>query len=44
MIRDYNTKVNSFPDLAVARIFSFETREYFELDSEEQRAVPQVEF
>ncbi len=44
VIRDYNTKVNSFPDLAVARIFSFATREYFELDSEEQRAVPQVKF
>lgn len=44
VIRDYNTKVDSFPDLAIARMFSFEIREYFELDSEDQRAVPQVKF
>jgi LemA protein len=44
VIRDYNTKVDSFPDLAIARMFSFEIREYFELDSEDQRGVPQVKF
>jgi LemA protein len=44
VIRDYNTKVDSFPDLAIARMFSFEIREYFELDSEVQRGVPQVKF
>jgi LemA protein len=44
VIRDYNTKVDSFPDLAIARMFSFETREYFELGDAAQRAVPQVTF
>jgi len=44
VMRDYNTKVDSFPDLAVARLFSFKTREYFELGDEGQRAVPQVRF
>ena len=44
VIRDYNTKVDSFPDLAIARMFAFKTREYFELSDEGQRAVPQVKF
>jgi len=32
------------PDLVIARMLSFETREYFELGDEGQRAVPQVQF
>jgi len=44
VIRDYNTKVDSFPDLAIARMFAFKTREYFEIGEEAQRAVPQVTF
>lgn len=44
VIRDYNTKVDSFPDLAIARLLSFRTREYFELEDEGQRAVPAIKF
>jgi LemA protein len=44
VVRDYNTKVGSFPDLAIARLFSFQTREYFEIGDQGQRAVPRVEF
>jgi LemA protein len=44
VVRDYNTKVHSFPDLAIARTFSFETREYFELEDAEERTAPRVTF
>jgi len=44
VVRDYNTKVDSFPDMAIARLFSFSTREYFELEDAGERAVPQVRF
>ena len=44
VIRDYNAKVDSFPDLAVARLFAFRAREYFELEDAGERMVPQVKF
>ncbi|MCG6859927.1 MAG: LemA family protein [Chromatiaceae bacterium] len=44
VVRDYNTKVDSFPDMAIARLFSFRTREYFELDDAAERLAPQVKF
>jgi len=44
VVRDYNTKVDSFPDMAIARIFSFKTRNYFELENAEERNAPQVKF
>ena len=44
VVRDYNATVDSFPDMAVARLFSFKPREYFELESTQERAVPQVRF
>ncbi|OIO57553.1 MAG: hypothetical protein COX57_01960 [Alphaproteobacteria bacterium CG_4_10_14_0_2_um_filter_63_37] len=44
VVRDYNTKVDTFPDLVVSRLFAFRTREYFELDDATQRATPQVKF
>ena len=31
IVRDYNAKTESFPDIFVARKFNFEKREYFEL-------------
>jgi LemA protein len=39
IVRDYNAKVHSFPDLFVARKFNFTEREYFELDEAEAEAV-----
>jgi LemA protein len=44
VVRDYNTRVESFPDMLVARLGGFNEREFFELSDEAQRAVPQVDF
>lgn len=44
--RDYNAKLDSFPDLIVARKFNFTSREYFQLDEGEAEAVnkmPKIE-
>ncbi len=43
-VRDYNTKVESVPTNIVAKLFKFMKEEFFELDSEEERAVPEVNF
>jgi LemA protein len=32
-VRNLNTRIESFPDLVLARIFAFQPREYFELES-----------
>lgn len=39
IVRDYNAKLESFPDLFVARKFNFSSRDYFELDESEAQAV-----
>lgn len=39
IVRDYNAKVHSFPDLFVAQKFNFTEREYFELDEAEAESV-----
>jgi len=44
VVRDYNTKVDSFPDLIVARMMKFITADYFELGDGTQRATPEVSF
>lgn len=44
LVRDYNTRLQSVPDVFVARIGGFTEREFFELSDEEQRAVPEVDF
>ncbi|NOR56331.1 MAG: LemA family protein [Sulfurovum sp.] len=38
IVRDYNAKLESFPDLFVARKFQFTSREYFELSATEATA------
>ena len=43
-VRDLNTTVESFPSNIVANAFKFEKAEYFELENEADRAVPQVKF
>ena len=43
VVRDLNTRIQSVPDLVVASLFGFEEREFFELDSEAEAAVPRVE-
>ncbi len=42
-VRQYNTQVQSFPTNLAASLFRFQVAPFFELDSLEARAVPQVE-
>jgi len=42
IVRDYNAKTESFPDLFVAQKFNFTARNYFELDESEADAVKQM--
>jgi LemA protein len=43
-VRNQNVLVQSFPGNLVAGLFGFTPRDYFELSSEAERAVPQVGF
>jgi LemA protein len=42
VVRDYNTKIDSFPDLLVARPFRFVRRDYFELENLQEAVAPKV--
>jgi len=42
IVRDYNAKVESFPDLFVAQKFNFTARDYFELDESEAKAAKKM--
>jgi LemA protein len=47
IVRDYNAKLESFPDLYIAQKFKFEPRDYFELDEGEAiqaRKMPKIHF
>jgi len=44
VVRDLNTRIQSFPDLLLARPLGFSEREFFELDRLEEAAAPQVDF
>lgn len=44
VVRDLNTKIESVPSNIVANMFAFQKKEYFELDSAEERAAPKVSF
>ena len=39
-VRNYNTRVQTFPSNLVARLFGFDNEEFFEMDNESERAVP----
>jgi LemA protein len=43
VVRDYNTAVQSFPTLLIAGPLGFTPREFFQLDSDAERATPQVQ-
>jgi len=43
-VRGLNTMVESFPSNLVANQFKFEKAEYFEIEDEAERAVPNVQF
>ncbi|HOI72450.1 MAG TPA: LemA family protein [Methanobacterium sp.] len=42
-VLDLNNAVQQFPSNLIAQLFRFQTREFFEVDSEQAREVPQVE-
>ena len=42
IVRDYNAKLRSFPDVLVAQKYHFTPRDYFELDASEADAVKQM--
>jgi LemA protein len=47
IVRDYNYRLDAFPDLYVAKKFNFTAREYFELDESEAQAakkMPKIDF
>ncbi|UCF20061.1 MAG: LemA family protein [Gemmatimonadota bacterium] len=44
VVRDYNTKVHVIPSSLVATMFNFKDREYFELESPEERKAVRVDF
>jgi len=44
VVRDLNTRCETFPSVIVAGTFGFEQREYFELDSDEETVAPAVRF
>ena len=44
VVRDFNTRIQSIPDLLVARPFGFTEREYFELDDRSEAQVPRTSF
>jgi LemA protein len=43
-VRDYNTRIQSFPDNLIAGRFGFVVAEFFELDDEAARSVPKISF
>lgn len=43
-VRDYNTKLQTFPTNMFASMFKFVAREFFEVENEAERAAPQVKF
>jgi LemA protein len=42
VVRDLNTRIQSIPDMFVARLFGFAERDYFELDDRSEAQVPVV--
>ncbi|UFS63188.1 LemA family protein [Sulfurimonas sp. HSL-3221] len=44
VVRDYNTKIDSFPEMLIARPFRFVRRTYFELENLQEAMVPKVEW
>jgi LemA protein len=44
VVRDFNTKIQSVPDVLVARLLGFTERDYFELSDPAEGQVPKVAF
>ena len=44
VVRDLNTKIQSFPSNIIAGMFNFQQRQFFEIADATERAVPSVKF
>jgi LemA protein len=44
VVRDLNTKIQSFPSNIIANMFNFQQRQFFEIADATERAVPSVKF
>ena len=44
VVRDLNTKIQSFPSNIIAGMFNFQQRQFFEITDPTERAVPNVKF
>jgi len=44
VVRDYNTKIQTFPGNMFAGMFGFQARQFFELTAPAEREAPQVKF
>jgi len=44
VVRDLNTRIQSFPTNIIAGIFNFQLRQFFEISDPTERAVPSVKF
>jgi LemA protein len=44
VVRDFNTKIQSFPSNIIAGMFNFQQRQFFEIADPTERAVPNVKF
>ena len=44
VVRDLNTKIQSFPTNIIAGMFNFQQRQFFEISDPTERAVPTVKF
>jgi len=44
VVRDLNTKIESVPSNVVANMLNFQKREYFELETPDERRAPKVSF
>lgn len=42
--KEYNIAVQTFPSVLIARMFWFQTYEYFEIDDQSEKKAPKVEF
>jgi LemA protein len=44
VVRDLNTKIETVPSNIIANMYDFKKKEYFELESPEERRAPEVKF
>lgn len=43
VVRDYNAKIESFPDMLIAKRYGFTPMEFFELEDESIKAMPKID-